>query len=284
MVEPIQEMAEGAGHELAPPESPADAQVGSVAPSNSLEAIPPSGKSAAIQESENPMLDVHAPHGTVHTWKDFFIHLGTIAIGLLIAIGLEQSVEALHHRQQVREMALKLHQETSDNLAVIAYDLKACDTLLSAIAANVESLKRIGTQHSSATWSPVALATNRFFIPAETAWLMMRDGALLSLVPYSLADNYWKLDATESALVSRRTAMSDSRVRLNAAIDVYNNAGPLTPQDIGVLRVAFGDYAAYVQAFRSSLVSYDLQIRRVLAGNSLNYKFVEDELEVAGQR
>jgi hypothetical protein len=33
------------------------------------------------------MLDIHAPHGGIHTWKDFFIHIATITIGLLIAIG-----------------------------------------------------------------------------------------------------------------------------------------------------------------------------------------------------
>ena len=45
------------------------------------------------------MLDVHAPHSPTHTWKDFFIHIATICIGLLIAIGLEQTVEAIHHKQ-----------------------------------------------------------------------------------------------------------------------------------------------------------------------------------------
>ncbi len=39
------------------------------------------------------MLDVHAPHDAVRTWKDFFIHIAAIAVGLLIAIGLEQTVE-----------------------------------------------------------------------------------------------------------------------------------------------------------------------------------------------
>ena len=34
------------------------------------------------------MLDVHAPHATVHTWKDFFIHITIITIGLLIASNL----------------------------------------------------------------------------------------------------------------------------------------------------------------------------------------------------
>jgi hypothetical protein len=228
------------------------------------------------------MLDVHKPHGTVHTWKDFFIHLGTIAIGLLIAIGLEQSVEALHHRRQAREMAFKLHQESTDNLEVIAYDLKGCDQQLSAIAANVESLKLLGIRHSDTNWSPVTLAPIRFFVPVETAWLMMRDGALLPLVPDLLAENYWKLDATETALASTRAGLASSRVRLNAAIDVYGNAGSLTPQDIGVLRVAYSDYAENVQAFRNSLVNYDVLSRRVLAGKPLDFRESVDELELRG--
>ena len=45
------------------------------------------------------MLDVHAPHQSTHTWTDFFIHVGTIAVGLLLAIGLEQTVELFHPRQ-----------------------------------------------------------------------------------------------------------------------------------------------------------------------------------------
>jgi len=44
------------------------------------------------------MLDVHTPHETTRTWKDFFIHVAIITIGLLIAIGLEQTVELVHHR------------------------------------------------------------------------------------------------------------------------------------------------------------------------------------------
>ncbi len=38
------------------------------------------------------MLDVHPPHKAAHTFKDFFIHIATIVIGLLIAVGLEQTV------------------------------------------------------------------------------------------------------------------------------------------------------------------------------------------------
>ena len=52
------------------------------------------------------MLDVHSPHHTPHTWRDFIIHIATICVGLLIAVGLEQAVEAInrhHERGDLRE-------------------------------------------------------------------------------------------------------------------------------------------------------------------------------------
>src|ERR1035441_8852494 len=35
------------------------------------------------------MLDVHAPHESIHTWKGFFIHIAAIACGLLLALARE---------------------------------------------------------------------------------------------------------------------------------------------------------------------------------------------------
>ncbi len=49
------------------------------------------------------MLDVHPPHSPTHTWKDFFIHVGTICVGLLIAVGLEQTIEVVHHHSERTE-------------------------------------------------------------------------------------------------------------------------------------------------------------------------------------
>jgi len=61
------------------------------------------------------MLDVHAPHDSIHTWKDFFIHIATIVVGLLIAIGLEQTVEHFHHKHQVAEVRDSLNVERRFN-------------------------------------------------------------------------------------------------------------------------------------------------------------------------
>jgi len=61
------------------------------------------------------MLDVHPPHEPTHTWKDFFIHIATIVIGLLIAIGLEQTVEYVHRRYELKEAREALAQEREEN-------------------------------------------------------------------------------------------------------------------------------------------------------------------------
>ncbi len=75
------------------------------------------------------MLDVHPPHAATHSWKDFFIHVGTICVGLLIAVGIEQSVEWMHRRherQELREALQKEHEENAriylTNVAWYRYD------------------------------------------------------------------------------------------------------------------------------------------------------------------
>ena len=54
------------------------------------------------------MLDVHPPHEAAHSWKDFLIHIATIVVGVLIAIGLEQTVE-LMPRSTVRRTQPSQH-------------------------------------------------------------------------------------------------------------------------------------------------------------------------------
>jgi hypothetical protein len=58
------------------------------------------------------MIDIHPPHHAATTRRDFFIHLATVVLGILIAIGLEQAVEYVHHRHQAAELRENLHAES----------------------------------------------------------------------------------------------------------------------------------------------------------------------------
>lgn len=72
---------------------------------------------AETLETPPPMLDVHAPHEALHTWKGFFIHIATIVVGLFIAVALEQSVEAINRHNEVTALREDLHQESRQILA-----------------------------------------------------------------------------------------------------------------------------------------------------------------------
>jgi len=79
------------------------------------------GASVTIQEPTESTLEVHPPHASVHTWKDFLIHIATIVVGLLIAVGLEQSVVYLHKRHQLAEAREGLRAELLDTRRQMAF-------------------------------------------------------------------------------------------------------------------------------------------------------------------
>jgi hypothetical protein len=93
----------------------ADPEITQASADNLEAAVPPEVETPASREISAPMLDVHAPHQLVHTWKDFLIHIATIVVGLLIAIGLEQTVEHFHHKHQVAEVRDSLSVERRFN-------------------------------------------------------------------------------------------------------------------------------------------------------------------------
>jgi hypothetical protein len=50
------------------------------------------------------MIDIHPPQHAAITRREFFIHLGIVVLGILIAIGLEQAVEYFHRLHQLHEL------------------------------------------------------------------------------------------------------------------------------------------------------------------------------------
>ena len=98
-------------------ENPSVAEPEKLDRSTRASADPDESQTIAVPQvhEEETVIDVHAPHGGLHTWKDFWIHLGTIALGLLIALGLEQGVEYLHHLHQRHDLEASLLAECKTN-------------------------------------------------------------------------------------------------------------------------------------------------------------------------
>jgi len=67
-------------------------------------------------------MEIHKPHAA-KSWKEFFIELGTIVLGILIALSLEQAVEAMHERALAREAEAAIRVEMAENVSRLKYRL-----------------------------------------------------------------------------------------------------------------------------------------------------------------
>ena len=91
------------------------------------------------------MLDVHAPHETIHTWKTFLTHIAAIVVGLIIAVGLEQTVEFFHHRDQREQLEAALRRDGEANRGYIKDDIAGAQAILDWALGQASSLERAGS-------------------------------------------------------------------------------------------------------------------------------------------
>ena len=128
------------------------------------------------------MLDVHPPHESTHTWRDSFIHIATICIGLLIAIALEQSVEAIHRHHQRQELLEQLDAEHRQILKDATDSAANDEAFLNWYAGHIAALRAVIAQHQPYTLPPRPTATN-YSLPADPVWRAAKASGLTSLLP-----------------------------------------------------------------------------------------------------
>src|ERR1700729_324652 len=131
-------------------------------------AVVEDAKSLTNAEIPAPMLDVHAPHHA-NTWRDFFIHIATICVGLLIAVTLEQTVEAVHHHHQRKQLLVSLDHDTRATLRDADF---AAGERLRRMQWNQVRIEQVQTALvSNAPLAPAAPQKSAFItVPADPTW------------------------------------------------------------------------------------------------------------------
>jgi hypothetical protein len=163
------------------------------------------------------MIDIHPPHHAATTRRDFFIHLSTVVLGILIAIGLEQTVELIHHRHQVAEAREALHTERAQNLLLVALETRGFLRRGPYFKTDLAVLLHIREhpQAPSSSW-PGALDWSSGSIPFnESAWTTaQRDGVLTYMANAEvedLNDLYNRLDRIRACELDERDAIEDAK-------------------------------------------------------------------------
>lgn len=118
------------------------------------------------------MLDIHPANHAANTWREFFIHIATIVLGLLIAISLEQSVEYVHHLHEARDAREALRREREINRTRYSLETTSFRRFKAAVRNNIDVLSAL-KQHPGIPESQlpgVLVCGIPWTPPEESAW------------------------------------------------------------------------------------------------------------------
>jgi hypothetical protein len=212
-------------------------------------------------------MHIHKPKA-LHGWREFLAEIGVIVCGVLIAIALDQMVEALHHRGEAREMIRKLREESIENRHVIDYNLGVCQRQLAIIDKDIAAVSAPLNAGRLPT-TPEAVPSQNLFVPADAAWITIRDGALLPIMPKATVDNYWKIDTTGLALSLRGQDAGASLRRLHAV----TNVAAQRSMDLALandLLLALNQFREDEQTYCGLARAYRSEIETALAGQVID--------------
>ena len=174
------------------------------------------------------MLDVHVPHPT-HTWKDFFIHIATITVGLLIAIGLEQTVEALHHRHQRRELEQQLHDEAQRNLDLVHVNithLKATHAWIDSAIVALNAAPVTDGRIKRSALPPLGNYDGSIWTPSRTVWAVAKASGTVALLPEDKAQVYARVDFEGEQLQTGEVEMGRTTAPFAGVLKSWRGMAP----------------------------------------------------------
>ena len=174
------------------------------------------------------MLDVHPPEHGIHGTRDFLLHLFTITIGLLIALGLEASVEAMHHRHQREEAETLVRQEILNNLT------KLQDGAPQAIAELHQMSRVLQTLEARAQSQPGALNEKDFIFHEapiqDAAWRTAASTGALTLMNYAEVERFSDAYKEQALLQTMEEQALDDYLELVPILANHGKEGVVSPE------------------------------------------------------
>jgi plasmid stability protein len=203
-------------------------------------------------------MDIHMPE-PVHSWRDVFIHLGIITLGLFIALSLEGVVEYFHHRHIVAEARANIRQELETDHVAAQRDLTLLQQGIDLQKKNIQNIHNLEEQphfHGSIS------NTMDFDSMDDAAWQTARDTGALAFMPYQEVQRYSDLYMLEEQV--NAMAIEDGKADFEAAapFDMGINPDKLPPaefqrmlHDNAAVEIQFLTLKQFVQQFDNQCVA-----------------------------
>jgi hypothetical protein len=193
-------------------------------------------------------MDIHPPHGSIHSMKDFFVHLLTITIGILIALSFEGILEWHHHRSLVREAKANIRIEILQNKASVECDLAVMQKNkedIQKFIALIDVLKVNWNTHGSLKIIP------EHAVLSATAWNTSVGTGAVSYMEFSQAQAYTNVYDLQHLYVAMQEKHIDSVQHLLAfgpvlLLDADPSPSKVRNEQLDQMKMSAGEVMAYL--------------------------------------
>jgi hypothetical protein len=188
-------------------------------------------------------LDVHAPHHAISGWKDFLIHLVTITVGLMIAVGIEGCVELHREHTLVKEARATMHDEIAFNAKKMQEHVAELDADEATMRKNLEVLKNIQEHPKDKAAQNGSLDGH----VCDTAWKTAQATNALSYMPYEEAQKCADLYESQAAFLKAQEVLLEDDAQMFGAMRKTDfGHGDITPEQAGMVAERFGAWQIHL--------------------------------------
>ena len=196
-------------------------------------------------------MDIHPPRQSIHTVKDFLLHLLTITVGLFIALSLEAAVESLHHRHLVRDARENLRREITANQQQYSMNAKWVAENREQLARNIELLRDL---RKGKKLDPANLGWhwqwNSF---SGVAWRAARDNGAVSYMEPGLISSYSWIYLQQDYINSTALAIVSEESKAGAALEAAADPSSLSALEIQTLLVKSAEINLSLSTLQSTM-------------------------------
>jgi len=208
-------------------------------------------------------MEVHAPHEPIHSWRDFFIHIATITVGLLIAIGLEQTVEYFHHRALAQEARETIRREIGANRKEAAKDLSQLTHEIADMQGNAAIARALRDDPHAALPKKMAFEFDWSSFD-EAAWTTSRDSLALTYLPTSEVQSYTDIYDQQKLVNDYAVATFTRQIEAAGPLLAAGGPGKLKPDEVATLVHETAIVAIKLSTLRQLIQQLDQQYGNAL--------------------
>jgi hypothetical protein len=223
---------------------------------------------------------VHAPHGEMGGWRGFVTHIAVIAIGLLLAVGLEQGIEYLHHQFQRETLESQMRETFQSNARRAEQNIQVLSNLRAYL---VELRNAVNSRNARAPSSPPNVLDQRNFVyappPNLGAYEASKINGSVSLLSLNRIRLYDRIEFQHNLMQHSFLRFYDSLGELRAFADRFSrtddsirsglpqpNIADLSPAQLVEYQTLLANTIQYSRQYTTQLTNLELSYQAMFRG------------------